>query len=266
MVENTAMNASDLLQLLERFSRPGVPKYAALHDAVMHGVASGQFKSGTRVPNEQELAKMLPLSLGTIQRALRQLVEERVVQRRPGLGSFISDHHASAEMDRPFHCRFVDDSGKGYLPVFPEVLVREKVTGPGPWTEHLRCRDALRIARRIRIGEEFYVHSEFVVDPARLPVFASRSLHQLAHENFKHMIFRACGEAIHKVDLFMRQETPPRDVGKLIDVPARQLCSAIRAHAFLGDADPIYYQKIFTPPTMRELHIVSDSRAPGFAP
>ncbi len=260
------MNAYDLLQLLERFSRPGLPKYTAFHDAVIHAVASGQFQSGMRMPTEQELAKVLPLSLGTIQRALRQLVEERVIQRRQGRGTFISDHHGGAEMERPFHCRFVDNSGKGYLPVYPEILVREKVTLLGPWAEHLHCREALRITRRIRIGEEFYVHSEFVVDPIRLPVFASRALHQLAHENFKHIIFRACGEAINKVDLFMSQETPVHDICKVLEVPTRQLCSAIRAHAYLGNADPIYYQKIFTPPTKRELHIVSDSRVPGFAP
>lgn len=259
------MNASDLLQLLERFSRPGLPKYTALHDAVMHAVASGQAQPGARMPNEQELAKVLPLSLGTIQRALRQLVDERVIQRRPGLGSFIAERNG-AEMERPFHCRFVDDSGAGYLPVFPEVLSREKLSGPGPWTAHLRCRDALRIVRRIRIGDEFSVYSAFMVDPVRLPVFASRPLRQLDHENFKQVIFRASGQAIHKVDLFMRQEVPPREVSALIEVPARQLCATMRAQAYLGDADPIYYQIIFTPPTKRELHIVSDSRAPGYMP
>jgi DNA-binding GntR family transcriptional regulator len=260
------MNATDLSHLLERFSRPGLPKYTALHDAVMHAVASGQAAPGARMPNEQELAKVLPLSLGTIQRALRQLVDERVIQRRPGLGSFVADRRGGAEMERPFHCRFVDDSGKGYLPVFPEVLSRERVAEPGPWTSHLRCREALRITRRIRIGDEFSVHSEFLVDPLRLPIFSSRTMLQLNHENFKQLIFKACGKAIHRVDLFTRQEVPSRAIGKLIDVPARQLCSAIRARAYLGDSDPIYFQTIFTPPTERELHIVSDSRAPGFAP
>lgn len=260
------MNATDLSQLLERFSRPGLPKYTALHDAVLHAVASGQVKPGARMPNEQELAQVLPISLGTIQRALRQLVDERVIQRRPGQGSFISERSGGGQMEHPFHCRFVDDSGQGYLPVFPEVLSRERVGGPGPWTAHLRCKDALQIIRRIRIGDEFSVHSAFLVDPVRLPVFASMPLRQLTSENFKQVIFRACGQSIHKVDLFTRQDVPPREVSKLLDIPARQFCSSLRVQAFLGETDPIYYQKIFTPPTERELHIVSDSRAPGFAP
>ncbi|MBU1358317.1 MAG: GntR family transcriptional regulator [Gammaproteobacteria bacterium] len=260
------MNVSDLLQLLERFSRPGVPKYVALYDAVMHAVASGLVAPGDRVPNEQELAKVLPVSLGTIQRALRRLVDERVIQRRPGMGSFISERHAGAQMERPFHCRFVDDSGVQYLPVFPEILSRDTVAGPGPWTAHLRCVEVVRIIRRIRIGDEFYVHSTFAVDPVRLAVFREARLEQLDSENFKQTIFRACGQAIHKVDLFTRQEVPPPDIARQLEIAEDTLCVAMRVHAFLGDSDPIYYQTIYTPPTPRELHIVSDSRAPGFMP
>jgi len=260
------MDAEALSRLLDRFSRPGLPKYAALRDAVMHAVASGQMRPGDRVPNEQELARVLPLSLGTIQRALRQLVEERVVQRRPGLGSFVADRAGGGQMERPFHCHFVDDAGTGYLPVFPEVLSREKIAGPGPWTPHLRCEEALCITRRIRIGDEFFVHSTFVVDPMRLPVFTSRPIARLNHENFKQIIFQATGQAIHKVDLYLRQEVAPLAIGTLLGIDARQLCSSIRALAFLGTSDPIYYQVIFTPATLRELHIVCDSRAAGFVP
>ena len=64
----------DLAQLsthLKRHLRPGVPKYLALKDAFIEAIASGTLQSGDKVPNEQELAATLPMSLGTIQRALR---------------------------------------------------------------------------------------------------------------------------------------------------------------------------------------------------
>ena len=149
--------------------------------------------------------------------------------------------------------------------MFPEVLSREKVGSPGPWMAHLGCQEALQIIRRVRIGDEFYVHSTFWVDPLRVPVFATMPLRQMAGENFKHLIFRACGQAIHKVDLFTRQEVRPREVSGLLNMPARQLCSSLRVQAFMGKSDPICYQQIFTPPNICELHIVSDSRAPGFS-
>lgn len=264
--DNPVLEAGELSQLLQRFSRPGVPKYTALRDAVLHAVASGIVPPGARMPNEQELAKALPVSLGTIQRALRQLVEERVIHRQPGLGSFIAKPGGRNEMEHPFHCRFVDDSGKDYLPVFPEIVSRERVAGPGPWSGHLRCQEALRIVRRVRVGNEFNVHTSFWVDPKRLPVFETAAVRELTSENFKHVIFRSLGQAIHRVELFTRQEVPPRDVAALIGLKSRQMCTSMRVHAFLGNSDPIYYQHIFSPPTQRELHIVTDSRVAGFAP
>jgi DNA-binding GntR family transcriptional regulator len=260
----TAMTPQELSRLLERFSRPGVPKYTALRDAVVHAVASGQFAPGDRVPNEQELAGVLPISLGTIQRALRQLVDEGVVQRRQGQGSFIAGRTDDAEMSQPFHCRFVDDSGSAYLPVYPEANGRRMVKGPADWEKVLGGSEALEITRRIRIGTEFAVFSSFVVDAKRLPVFASLPLKKLNGENFKDVIFRASGQAIQRVDLFLRQARVPEHVAKAIDVGPRTDCLALRAIAYLGESEPIYYQQIFIPPTQRELHIVADNRARGF--
>ena len=258
------MTLDQLARLLDRFSRPGLPKYTALRDALVHGVSSGSFVPGDRVPNEQELAGKLPMSLGTVQRALRQLVDEGVIQRRPGQGSFIAGRPDDGEMAQPFHCRFVDDAGTGYLPVFPEALARKSIEGAGEWTRWLGVSQGLEITRCIRIGSEFDVFSSFVVDPRRLPVFSRLPLRKLSGENFKDIIFRACGQAIQKVDIFLRQQVPPAAISKLLQTRPRQSCMAIRAVAFLGEADAIYYQQIFIPPNPRELHIVSDSRAPGF--
>lgn len=258
------MTPAELARALDRHSRPGVPKYTALRDAVVHSVASGKFVPGDRVPNEQELAGLLPISLGTIQRALRQLADEGVIQRRQGQGSFIAGRGVGAEMSQPFHCRFVDDSGGGYLPVFPETLSRRATRGTGEWAEVLGTQQGLEIIRRIRIGTEFDVHSTFVVDPVRLPVFSTLPLKKLNGENFKEIIFRASGQAIQKVDLFMRQQAPPPEVARALKVDIRQVCLSIRAIAYLGDVDPVYYQQIFIPPNSHELHVVADSRAPGF--
>jgi GntR family transcriptional regulator len=261
----TKLDAGDLSQLLGRFNRPGLPKYMALHDAVLHAVASGQLAPGTRMPNEQELAEVLPLSLGTIQRALRQLVDERVIHRTPGQGSFVCERGSDGQMEHPFHCRFVNDDGSGYLPVYPEVVSRERVSAPGEWSLHLRCPEATRIDRVIRVADEFSVYTSFMIDAARLPVFRTLSVEKLSSQNFKEIIFRACGQAIHKVDLLLRQQAAPREVAARLGIGARQACTSIRALACLGETDPIYYQCIWIPANERRLHIVSDSRAPGLA-
>jgi GntR family transcriptional regulator len=259
----TKLDARDLSQWLGRFTRPGLPKYVALHDAVLQAVASGQLAPGTRMPNERELAEVLPLSLGTIQRALRRLVEERVIHRTPGQGSFVSDRAPEGQMEHPFHCRFVNDDGSGYLPVYPQVLSRQLVAATGEWSAHLRCSEVIRIDRAIRVADEFVVYTSFVVDAARLPVFRTTPIDKLSGQNFKEVVFRACGQAIHKVDLLTRQQLTTGDVAARLGIGPRQSCISIRALAYLGDSDPIYDQQIWIPPNKRELHIVTDSRAAG---
>ena len=53
-------------------------------------------------------------------------------------------------------------------------------------------------------------------------------------------------------------------IAEALGIKPRQLCIALRAVAFLGNGDPVYYQQIFIPPNERELHVVSDSRAAGY--
>lgn len=253
----------EVSRLLERFSRPGVPKYTALRDAVVHAVASGRFAPGDRLPNEQELAGALPISLGTIQRALRQLVEEGVLQRRHGQGSFITGRTQDGEMSHPFHCRFVDDTGSGYLKVYPQATGRRKLGASGEWAHVLHAVEGIEIIRRIKIDTEFSVFSSFVVDARRLPVFAEMPLKKLNGENFKEVIFRASGQMIQRVDLFLRQRAAPGDVAEIIGVQSGAICMSLRAVAFLSEGDPIYFQQIYIPPNERELHIISDGRAAG---
>jgi GntR family transcriptional regulator len=264
---HASVNIDDLSRLLARFAREGVPKYLAFRDAVIHALASGSIEAGHRMPTEQELAAQLPLSLGTIQRGLRQLVDERVLVRKPGQGSFIAGQ-SREQLSAPFHCRFLDDSGNAYLPVFPKIahrtLVQSHQSPNEPWAAHLLTEQALRIDRLIRIADEFTVLSEFYVDPKRLPVFASTSLKSLATQNFKQVIFQQCGESIGRVDTFMRMVTADQGASKLLALPAQSKCIEIRAQAYLRKREAIYYQRLLIPPTNRELHIVADSSEPGF--
>ncbi|OZI71262.1 GntR family transcriptional regulator [Bordetella genomosp. 12] len=251
------MDTTRLAAALGRFQRTGVPKYTALRDAIVHAVASGQLQAGDRVPNEQELAATLPISLGTIQRALRQLADEGVIERRHGLGSFVSGRQAGGEMSHPFHCRFVNDSGDGYLPVFPKVVERKEV-GEGEWTPSLGPGRIVEITRKIRIGSEFDVYSVFWIDAARLPIFATAPLDQLDGQNFKDLIFRATGQTMKRVDIFLSQRPVNERIAESLGLTSSADCIALRAIGYVGTRDAVYYQHIYIPPNERELHVVTE--------
>ena len=60
------------------------PKYVRLFEAFSDCVISGRFKPGERVPTETELARNLPYSVGTVQKALAQLVSNGLIVRHRG--------------------------------------------------------------------------------------------------------------------------------------------------------------------------------------
>ena len=95
------------------------PKYQTLRDAIVDAIASGDWTAGTRLPTEAELAKALPYSLGTVQKAYSELVKNGLVERTRGRGSFVAPLHH--QMSEPWHCRFLGDDGS-VLPVYPKLL------------------------------------------------------------------------------------------------------------------------------------------------
>ena len=60
----------------------GTPKHVSLYAGLVHAIESGRLKPGQKLPTETELADALPLSVGTIQRAMGSLVGDGLVLRR----------------------------------------------------------------------------------------------------------------------------------------------------------------------------------------
>jgi GntR family transcriptional regulator len=79
------------------------PLYLQLRDALVERIASGQWKPGTVVPNEGDLAREFGVSPGTMRKALDLMEAMRLLTRRPGRGTFVNDP-SSAE----FTARFSD--------------------------------------------------------------------------------------------------------------------------------------------------------------
>lgn len=165
---------------LMRFAQPDTPglaKYAHFRNLIVRAIRGGHWRPGDRIPTEQELTAELPYSLGTIQRGLRMLVEEGVLTRRAGLGSFVAD--TSRPMSEPWHLRFEDGRG-GVLPLFPKVLGVENPARRGyPGHADLVARlkpggPVFAIERLIDVGGLFKVHAYFIAEIAHFPRLATR--------------------------------------------------------------------------------------------
>src|SRR2546429_3721948 len=81
------------LAAVERFpSRPpnALPAYQRIQSVIRKRIDSGQLQAGDPVPSERELAKTHHVSLMTARHALASLEREGFVERRRGIGTFVT--------------------------------------------------------------------------------------------------------------------------------------------------------------------------------
>jgi GntR family histidine utilization transcriptional repressor len=73
------------------------PIYQQIKKTIQQRIASGEWPAGQKLPSENELVGALDVSRMTINRALRELTQEGLINRVHGVGSFVAEtpRHAS---------------------------------------------------------------------------------------------------------------------------------------------------------------------------
>jgi GntR family transcriptional regulator len=71
-------------------NRNGLPAYQKIQGAIRKRIDAGQLRPGDAVTSERDLAKIHQVSLMTARHALASLEREGIVERRRGIGTFVS--------------------------------------------------------------------------------------------------------------------------------------------------------------------------------
>ena len=67
-----------------------IPAYQRIKNAILDNIHSGKWQAGEAISTEMALAKEFGVSRMTVNRALKELSEERVLERRQGSGTFVA--------------------------------------------------------------------------------------------------------------------------------------------------------------------------------
>lgn len=67
------------------------PAYQRLAESIRRGIVDGTYKSGEKIPSEAALVKSSGLALLTVRQALGVLVDEGLLERFPGRGTFVTE-------------------------------------------------------------------------------------------------------------------------------------------------------------------------------
>ncbi|WP_299196708.1 histidine utilization repressor [uncultured Amphritea sp.] len=74
------------------------PRYQQIKGYILDGIKQGTYTSGSKIPAEVELAKQFEVSRMTVNKAIRDLVQENLLVRYPGMGTFVTDAKAESPL------------------------------------------------------------------------------------------------------------------------------------------------------------------------
>lgn len=89
--------------LFHKIANVGGPLYREVKRSLIAAIESGALEADNALPSESELAQSFGTSVGTIRRAVDELVAEHIVVRRQGIGTFVAVHNVERFMFQYFH-------------------------------------------------------------------------------------------------------------------------------------------------------------------
>jgi GntR family transcriptional regulator len=105
-------------------AKGSVPLYTQIKALLVARITQGDWAPGDIIPSEMQLAQQLNVSQGTVRKAITELVENNVLVRRQGRGTFVAIHDNDRALFHFFH--IVNDSGKKVLPECKTLSCRRK--------------------------------------------------------------------------------------------------------------------------------------------
>lgn len=122
------------------------PKYQKVIDWVKEEIAAGNLKYGDRMPSEMELGEKFGLSRQTVRHATGELVQEHILTRVQGSGTYVGDVHAPQREEKHMRVAVLSTFYESYI--FPptlkgigEVLARAGYSMEVSFTDNLVSRE-----------------------------------------------------------------------------------------------------------------------------
>jgi GntR family transcriptional regulator len=154
----------------------GMPLYRVVKAALLRAVSAGHYAAGTLLPSESELAAAFEVSIGTLRKAVDELVAEHILVRRQGRGTFVATHTADRFLLQFFPVERHD--GLREAPAV-ELLSFERLHGDDEAARALQLRagdPVFQIENRLLLQGSAVIHERLTLPAAAFKGLTERRL------------------------------------------------------------------------------------------
>lgn len=211
-----------------------LPKYMRLADSIRTEIALGKRRPGDQIASETELAMHYGLAPGTVRQAIAILVEERILERKHGKGTFVRHPRFDSSMFRFF--RFLGADG---LDLEPESRILRRLLLPAP--EHVAQALSIDVGadaifmNRLRLVDSKPVLVEEIWLP--LPRFSGfleiekREIGPLLYPVYD----RECGQIVARAEEYLTAEAAGVEFSSILKVEPSEPVIVIERIAYSYD-------------------------------
>jgi GntR family transcriptional regulator len=217
------------------------PLYKEVKLRLTRGLAGGEWKPGEAIPSESRLAERFGVSIGTVRKAIDELVAERILLRQQGRGTFVATHTEDRTLFYFFH--IVGKDGSRELPV-TELLSFRKARANAVEAERLgvhtgapvcRIRNLLKLSGKPVVFDEIAVPADRFTDLTE-EVFGGRAgtIYGLYQERY--------GVTVTRISERLSAQQAPPETASLLGLKDSTPALAIRRVAYTYDDTPVEYR------------------------
>ena len=219
----------------------GSPLYRVVVRALLRAIEGGEIAPGQALPSETELAAALGVSIGTLRRAVDELVAEHILTRRQGRGTFVATHTTDRFLFQFFHVERSD--GLREAPRV-ELLGFERVRAPEDAAQALGVREgdtAFQIENRLHLQGRAVVYDRLLLPAALFRGLTEKKLRDRPSTLY-HLYQSEFGITVVRVQERARAVAAARTAARVLGVAPGAPLMQVRRTALAFHDKPVEYR------------------------
>ncbi|MGO2356160.1 MAG: GntR family transcriptional regulator [Marinomonas foliarum] len=218
-----------------------LPLYQRVRDELLENISAGNWLPDNPIPTENELTKIYGVAIGTIRKAVDTLVNDGLLYRSQGRGTFVRRPDFNASLFRFF--RQMSSDGRFVMPK-SQLLSRTLKKPPQYATEALKIggNDEAICLERLRFLEDRVVLTEEIWLPASL----FTSLIDLELSEFGNLLYpfyeQQCGQLIASAKETLTIKSANTRIAEALKTTENSPVAVIERVAYGYDKTPLEYR------------------------
>jgi len=239
------------MKLVDKSS--GQPLYLQLAAIIEDMIERGELADGSFLLPERELCKVQNVSRMTVNKAIMKLVNEGLLSRHQGKGTFITPKKETSRYERLESLS--EAMAKKGIQVKNDLLTFDQVEFPPPVSKRLKMEGSLgfQMSRRRYFEKDPVILETMYLNPKMTPgltieLIQKNSMYDLFHQHYGHQLLRA-EQKIKPIQLSAAQ-------GKLLNQPAGVLALQIDRVVYTDQEEVMEYTKTIFLTQKHEFEVV----------